>query len=116
MRRVLVEGAAWEVSTSSIISALVKKRKYKQKRIGSRPAKEAERLLNPSGVLVGEDATSFRALAARANYLALDRPDIAFAAKELCKSFANPTRLSVNMLKRLEEKLAKKKSLPPEIQ
>ena len=52
-------------------------------------------------MLVGGDATLYRALAARANYLALDRPDQGFAAKELCRDFSSPTRLSVEKLKRL---------------
>jgi len=39
-----------------------------------------------------ELAREFRALAARANYLAADRPEIAFATKELCRLMANPTQ------------------------
>ena len=31
-----------------------------------------------------------RSLAARANYLAMDRPDLAFAAKELCRRMSAP--------------------------
>ena len=42
--------------------------------------------------LSGESATSFRALAARANFLAIDRPDISFAVKELCRGMARPTK------------------------
>ena len=34
-------------------------------------------------------------------YLALDRPDIQFSAKELCREFASPTRNSVTKLKHL---------------
>ena len=45
-----------------------------------------------------EQATNFRALAARANYLALDRPDVAFAGKELCREFAHPTTADVEAL------------------
>ena len=37
------------------------------------------------------DARSFRAVAARANYLGLDRPDLQFASKELCREMAKPT-------------------------
>ena len=36
-------------------------------------------------VLPESEHTRFRALAARANYLAADRPDIIFAAKEVCR-------------------------------
>ena len=52
-------------------------------------------------MLSSEDATLFRAVSARANYLAQDRPDIAFACKELCRDFAVPTKESYCKLKRL---------------
>ena len=42
----------------------------------------------------------FRAIAARGNYLAMDRPDIQYAAKEICRWMAAPTEASV-ALKRL---------------
>ena len=45
--------------------------------------------------------TKFRALAARANYLAADRPDVIFAAKEVCRLMAKPTDLAMCALKRL---------------
>ena len=48
-----------------------------------------------------ENATLFRALAARANYLSQDRPDCAFVAKELCREFAVPTWQSMARLERL---------------
>ena len=53
------------------------------------------------GALGPEDATVFRALSARANHLAPDRPDIAFATKELCRCFAAPTREAFVALKQL---------------
>ena len=48
-----------------------------------------------------EDMSKFRRLAARANYLALDRVDIQFAVKELCRDMANPSGESMRKLKRL---------------
>ena len=48
-----------------------------------------------------EDSSRFRALAARANYLAQDIPDIQHATKELCREMSNPTARSWNGLKRL---------------
>ena len=36
----------------------------------------------------------FRSVAARANYLAMDRPDIQFAAKEVCRWMSAPTEAS----------------------
>ncbi len=43
----------------------------------------------------------YRALAARANYLAADRPDIQYTAKEVCRWMSKPTELSLQALKRL---------------
>jgi hypothetical protein len=45
------------------------------------------------------DCTQFRALAARANYLAQDAPDLQFAAKEVCRDMARPTLNSWKKLK-----------------
>merc|ERR1711904_603800 len=42
-----------------------------------------------------------RSIAARANYLASDRPDLMYAVKELCRGMAKPTRLHWHKLKRL---------------
>ena len=47
------------------------------------------------------DETRYRALVARANYLALDRVDIAFSAKELAKSMPKPSEGDWTRLKRL---------------
>lgn len=43
----------------------------------------------------------FRALAARANYLAADRPEIQFAAKEICRWMSKPSVGGVAAMKRL---------------
>ena len=42
--------------------------------------------------LVPEEATRYRGITARANYLAADRPDIMYSVKELCRGMARPTR------------------------
>ena len=47
------------------------------------------------------DKTMFRALVARANYIAQDRTDIRFATKELSRRMANPRRKDMRALKRL---------------
>ena len=39
----------------------------------------------------GADATRFRGVAARCNYLSFDRPDIQYATKEVCREMAKPT-------------------------
>ncbi len=45
--------------------------------------------------------TAFRGAAARANYLAADRVDLQFAAKEVCRWMSSPTEQSWAALKRL---------------
>ena len=99
LKKVLREGAAWEISTSDLINAVSKK--YKKKRLGVKAATAMENIKHADGVLDAEDSTTFRALAARANYLALDRQDPSFATKELCKDFATPSKHSICKLKRL---------------
>jgi hypothetical protein len=42
--------------------------------------------------LEASEQTPFRALAARMNYLAQDAPEVQFAAKEVCREMARPTR------------------------
>ena len=42
--------------------------------------------------LFGSEATRFRAVAARANYLAADRPDIQYAVKEICRKMSKPAK------------------------
>ena len=53
------------------------------------------------------EAKVFRALAARANYLAADRLDIQFAAKEVCRDMAKPRRSSMTKMKRLARYLCR---------
>jgi hypothetical protein len=58
-------------------------------------------------MLEGEEATRYRALAATANFLAMDRPDVQYTAKEICKSMSKPKRKSWAKLKRLARYLVK---------
>ena len=60
------------------------------KRVGAKKAKKLELDKNSEFVLSQADATTYRALAARCNYLSQDRPDISFASKELCREFSIP--------------------------
>ena len=78
----------------------VTKKTFKQKRVGAKAAKALE-FESKGEVLNESEATLFRALAARANYLAMDRPECAYATKELCRFFATPTKTGVEQLKRL---------------
>ena len=74
--------------------------KYK-KRQGAKANKIMEHLESVGHELNPAEATTFRALAARCNYLAQDRADIAYSPKELCSEFAAPNKRSYSKLKRL---------------
>ena len=63
-------------------------------------------MMDPTDQLSPAQATEYMAFAARANYLAQDRPDVAYVAKELCREFAVPTRHSWARLTRLCKYLA----------
>ena len=76
------------------------------KRKGAKKAKAFERLQSAGPILDPEEATAFRALAARSSYLSQDRPDIAFATKELCGEFARPSRRSYEKLRHVGRYLA----------
>ena len=39
-----------------------------------------------------EEATEFRSLAARANFMAMDRPDIQYSVKEICRRMSKPCK------------------------
>ena len=82
--------------------------KFKQKRLGAKLAKDLERLESKGEELQDEDATLYRALAARTNYLAFDMPDLEFATKELCRDVVSPTAAAVKCLKRFVRDLAGK--------
>ena len=68
--------------------------------MGSKAAKFAERMEMGGDELDEEAATMYRALAARLLYLSMDRPEVAYAAKELCRHFSHPTKTGVEALKR----------------
>ena len=114
LRNTIEQGAAWEVQTDArmMVMAAIKATKRKvNSRIGAKKVKKFEQLLSPGEALSPDEATAFRALSARANYLAQDRPDLAFAAKELCREFANPSRQSYGKLKRVARYLLGKPRL-----
>ena len=99
LEQVLRNGAAWEVPTVEYI-AKVSKKKFAKGRVGSKAAKEAERMECIGDELDEAASTIYRALSARLLYLSMDRPEVAFAAKELCRHFAHPTKAGVDALKR----------------
>ena len=51
--------------------------------------------------LTGQDVFTYRSLSARANYLAIDQPDLMFACKELCRKMSKPTMQAWGRLIRL---------------
>ena len=69
--------------------------------MGTKKSISLEKLESVGHELNSVEATLYRALSARCNYLAQDRVDIAFAAKELCREFAVPNKLSYGRLKRM---------------
>lgn len=70
-------------------------------RQGAKMVKNMERLQSTGHTLCPEEATMYRALSARANFLAQDRTDISLSGKELCREFAVPTKSSYARLKRV---------------
>ena len=64
---------------------------------------EASREESP--LLTGGDASAYRALAARLNYLALDRPDVQYAAKEVSKYMSKPRDIDWMKLRRVAKYL-----------
>ena len=105
LRDVLTEGPKWETSSTQTLekfmAAISKKRPFKKKRVGARAVREQESLDAIGDQLSEDQCTMFRALAARANYLGLDRPDCAYTCKELCRAFSRPTTKSVEDLKHI---------------
>jgi len=58
--------------------------------------------VEPKGeVLQKEEEQGFRALAARANYVAVDVPNIQFPTKEVCRDMSKPSVSAYEKLKRL---------------
>ena len=102
LERTLRNGAAWETSSVEYVNQISKKKpkKFVKQRLGSKAAKHAERMTSGGDDLEGEAATMYRALSARLLYLSMDRPEVAFASKELCRHFAHPAKIGVEALKR----------------
>lgn len=73
----------------------------RKKRAGAKAAKRLEHEADEHQRLALRAATSYRALSARCNCLAQDKPDPSFAAKTLCRGFAAPSQRSLARLKRV---------------
>ena len=71
------------------------------KRQGAKAVKKMERLSTDAYVLPPADATMFRQLSARTNFLSQDRANINFSTKELCRELCQPNQKSYARLKRV---------------
>ena len=80
VRSVPINGSPWEIP-NSIISAKAGYT-FVKKRLGAKAVKAAERLSDCGECLHEPESTTYRQLAARANYLAVDSPDCGYATKE----------------------------------
>ena len=73
------------------------------KTVNSAAMKEEELCQDEDEEILGaEEAKQFRSLSATFNYMSLDRSDVQYAAKEVCKKMANPTRRSWKVLEKAE--------------
>ena len=66
----------------------------------STPGVKDRRKDDDANTLSEAEVQLFRSGAARANYLSMDRPDLAFATKELCRRMSAPTKADVEALRR----------------
>ena len=82
-----------------------------QKRQGAKALKKVEMETNNDDLLDPDQATTFRGLSARGNYLSQDRVDINYSTKELCREFAAPANSSFHRLKRVARFLVGKPRL-----
>ena len=71
------------------------------RRVGTPGVKQTFEMASRDKPLSEEKHTAFRAIAARGNYLGPDRPEMQFAAKEICRWMAAPSEMGVQALKRL---------------
>ena len=69
--------------------------------VGTPGVKPTSEQLEADEVLPERQQRPYRAVAARGNYLAADRPELQFSAKEVCRFMSKPTELSLRALKRL---------------
>ena len=68
---------------------------------GVKPGKEDEAAAVDQELLEKNEARRYRAVAARLNYLAPDRMDLAYSVKEAARCMANPRQSDWEKLKRL---------------
>ena len=87
------EGLTYEADPRHVEIRLKQLKMEDAKPVTTPGTKEEGRTSEDSGERLSDKETiEVRALVARCNYLAPDRPDIAFAVKEFARAMANPTR------------------------
>ena len=97
-------GAGWEYEADQRhVDLIVKETGADKASVLSHPGGDKKDIEKEeeSEELQGAEGTRFRAVAARANYLAADRPDIQYAVKEICRKMAKPVRGDWQKLVRL---------------
>ena len=102
MRR-SAEGATWEADPRHA-EALIRDMGVEDEKELSSPGLKHENVEEEQEdreELCGDELKTYRSGAARANYLAADRPDIAYASKECCRHMAAPNRCHWRALVRI---------------
>ena len=104
----------WELEADPRHSELIREQLGVKKSGGittAGPPQEESATEENKELLTGKDITLFRGVAARCNYLSLDRPDLQYAAKEICREMSAPTLQAFDKLKRIGQFLAGKPRL-----
>ena len=87
---------AKSIEASGKIYAVKKNPAKFKKRFGAKAVNTFEKVsMGTDGILGSNDATTYRAISARGNYVAQDRPDGSFASKELYRELATPNAHSL---------------------
>ena len=90
------------------MEASKKAARQRQVKMGIEDQEDDDEIEPSEKVLEATEATKYRALVARANYLPGDRGDIAFAVKELARRMSRPDVDDRRKLERLAKYLAHK--------
>ena len=90
-RLIRVTSNGWEIEADPRHGELIIKELELDKAKGLTTPGVDEPVTEDDAEITDWRATQFRSISARANYLALDRPDLQFAVKELGRSMSRPT-------------------------
>ena len=104
LNRILrIAGREWQLEADPRHSELIVEQLGLEncKPVSTAGAEEKEVENEEEAELEGPDVRLFRGVAARCNYLSMDRPDIMFASKEDCREMSKPTMASLRRLRRI---------------